>query len=475
MRELEVKVSDLASQLQTANNRAEKQPMPRHNDTGGLSGGSHASAFGNDDVDSSRFGGRSAPLETRNCRHHMTDRREQPHTSPESACDSSRETNERERARLALEDSLHAAREETEHLRRRVASLRAALREAQHRGDQMEAAASSALAVADSERAAVATAKADAAAAARREAEQNRTAAERRQRDVVEALQAELSRAAAVGVEAREGLAVAQGELVRLRDAVGQADRRAAFLEESFASSTTSLHEADAGRVSALIGRVLGLGWEGGAERRQEDEASGCKAADASVGRVDCDTVARTGMPPLEEVTPKARIGGADRHPGYSLGDETATLRARLSASQAQHLELVRASEEALASWSRRCEVRIRAVVAAGKLAVACSRRRGVVVGRESAVAAAGRLALLTRCFRALREEALSRSRDRCIRRQERVHRWIREAFEQAGDAILKRNNDQLVHQRRQVGVGAEEGAGGGDLGGLIFYETAAR
>lgn len=461
MRELELRVSNLASQLQADNNRAEKQSMPLDEGTGGVGGRDPS----NNDVDCSRFGGRSTPFEMRSGRRRMADRRAQ---APESACDRSREANERERARLVLEESLQAAREEAEHLRRRIASLRTALREAQHRGDQMEAAATSALAEANAERAVVATANADTAAAVRREAEQNRAAAERRQREVVEALQAELSRAAAVGAEAREGLAVAQGELVRLREAVREADRRAAFLEENLALSVTSLHETEAGRVRALVDRVLGRGWKG------EDEASGCKAADASIGRVHCDTFTRTGMPLEERTRTTVGGGGVDGQPGFSLGGETATLRARLSASQAHHLELVRASEEAVASCSRRCEVRIRVVVAAGKLAVACSRKRGIVAGRESVVAAACRLALLTRCFRALREEALSRSRDRSIRRQERVHRWIREAFEQAGDAMVTRNHAQRIHQRRRAEVAAEEGAGGATLGGIYFCETIA-
>lgn len=460
MRELELEVSSVTALLKAT----EKKTMPLVKGAGGL-GGSNPSACRNNDVDSSRFGGRSTPSEVRSGRHGMTDGRAHAHTSPELACESSRETNERERARLMFEESLHAAQEEAEHLRRRVASMRVALREAQQRGDQMEAAASSALAVASAERAAVVTAQTDTAKAITREAEQNRIAAERRQREVVEALQAELSRATAVGCEAREELAVAQGELVRLRTAVGEADRRVGFLEENLALSTTSLHEADAGRVRVLVDGVLGREREGG-EGRKEDEASGRKSADASMGRVHCDT--RTRTLPLEEGTSRA-VAGADGQPGFSLGDETATLRARLSASQAHHVELVRASEEAVASCSRRCEGRIQVVVAAGKLAVACSRKRGLVAGRESAVAAACRLALLARCFRALREEALSRSRDRGIRRQERVHRWIREAFEQAGEAMVTRTHDRRLHQ-----FAAEKRAGGATLEDILCSETTA-
>lgn len=468
MRELEIEVGSLAALLQAANNRAEKPSISLDEGTGGA-GGSNPSASRNDDGGFRRFGGTSTPVQVRSGR--MTGGRAQARPSPEVAWESSLETNERERARVALEESLHAAREEAEHSRRRISTLRAALREAQHR---MDAAAASALAVADAERAAVATAQADAAKTIRREAEQNRIAAERGQREVVEAIQAELSRATAVGFEAREELAVARGELERLRKAVRDSDRRAAFLEENLASSIASLHKADAERVRALVERVLGRGWDG-REGRNEDEGSGCKTAeDASRGRVHRDTVTRTGMLSLGEGARRAGAGAgeerADGQPGFSLGDETSTLRARLSASHAQHVELVRASEEAVASCSRRCEVRIRVVVAAGKLAVACSRKRGVVAGRESAVAAACRLAILTRCFRALREEALSRSRDRSIRRQERVHRWIRETFEQAGEAVATRSHGQRLHQRRRVGAAAEEGAGGAALQGLLFF-----
>ena len=467
MRELELEVNSLAALPQAAEHGVEKQSMSPDEDTGGVGGG-NPSAFAGDDDDSRRFDGRSISFQARSGRHRVTDGPPQAHASPEGPRESSRHTSERERARLALEEPLHAAREEAEHLRRRIVTLRAALREAQHRGDRMEAAASSAVAVADAERAAVAAAKADAAAATRREAEHNRVAAERRQREVVEALRAELSRATAVGSGAREELAVARRELERLRKAVGDSDRRAGFLEESLASSTTSLHEAEAGRVRALVDRVLGRGWEGGAGR-QADEASGCEAAGASKGRVHCDT---TAMMSLEEGARRAGGGATDGQPDFSLDSETVTLRARLSASQAQHVELVRASEEAAASCSRRCEVRIRVVVAAGKLAVACSRKRGIVAGRESAVAAACRLALLARCFRALREEALGRSRDRSVRRQERVHRWIREAFDQAGEAVATRNLAQRLHPRRRMGAAAaaaaaEEGAGGAALGGV--------
>lgn len=463
VRKLEFEVSSLtAALLKATTNRADKQSMSLDKEIGGV-GGSNPSASRNDDVDPSQL----APFEVRSGRHRMTDGRAQAQTTPELACGSSRETNERERERLVFEESLHAAREEAEHLRRRVVSLRAALREARHQRDQMEAAASSAHAVVDVERAAVATAKTNTATAIKREAEQNRIAAERRQCEVVDALQAELSRATAMGCEAREELAVVRGELARLQKAVGGSDRRVAFLEEKLALSTTSLHEAEAGRVRALIERVRGPEWEGG-DGRIEGEVSGCKTMDAAVGCIFCNTATKTGMLPLEGTTSGVGAGG---QPGFSLGDETATLRARLLASQAQHMELVRASEEAVACCRRRCEVRIRVIVAAGKLAVACSRKRGVVAGRESAVAAACRLALLTRCFRALREEAFCRSRERSIRRQDRVHRWIREAFEQAGEAMVTRNKSQYHHQRRRAGVAAEEGADGVCSRGLILLE----
>eukprot|EP00903_Cladosiphon_okamuranus_P008750 g8382.t1 len=377
VRELELEVSSLAALLQAANTRAEKQSMASDKDTGGEAG-SKLSACRNGGDDSRRFGDTNAPFQERSG-HRMADGPAQAHASHEVTRESSLETNARERARFALEDSLHAARGEAEHLRRRIATLRAALMEAQHRCHQMEAAAASALAVADAERAAVATAKADTAKAIRREAEQNHTAAERRQREVVEALQAELSRATAGGFKAREELAVARGELERLRKAVKDSDRRATFLEGNLASSTTSLHEADAARFRVLVDRVLSQGRDEG-EGLKEDEDSECTAAeDASKGRVHCDTVTSAGMLSMGEGTRPAR-GGADGQPtGFSLGDETATLRARLLASQAQHVELVRASGEALASCSRRCEVRIRVVAAAGKLAVACSRKRGIV------------------------------------------------------------------------------------------------
>lgn len=460
-------MSSLKALPKAANSRAEKQSVSLDKDTGGAGGGGDSpSACRNDDVDSSRFGGCSIPSEARRGRHRMTDGRAHVHYSPELASESSRgASDEQESALPAFQESLNAAQQQVDHLRRRVVSLRAALREAQHRVDQMEVAAGSAAAVADAERAAAATAKTDASSAIRREAEQDRAAAERRQRDVIEALQAELSRATAVGLEAQEELSVARAELMRLRKAVGDSDRRAAFLEENLASSTTSLHEAEAGRVRVLVEKVLCRRLEGG-EGRQEDGAFLNKALDEAVGHVNRDAATRPGLLPLGNCTRRTAAGaeGAHGQPGFSLGDETATLRARLSASQAQHMELVRASEEAVACCRRRCEARVRVTVAAGKLAVACSRKRGEVAGRESAVAAACRLALLTRCFRALREEALSTSRDRSIRRQDRVNRWIREAFEQAGAVMATKDHSERRQHRRRVGGVAEKGADGASL-----------
>lgn len=502
MRELELEVSNLVSLLeQTAKTKIEKHSPPisswenyevdgrrgRENGDDDQGGGDGRSCEGGrsntpwtprkDDLDDvCRYddgGGNTSKIQERSRHHHhhgmvgirAEEESESDTPEPEKAARrrSSRETQARERAHsvvFALEESLHAAREEAEHLKRRVATLRAALWEAQQRGHQMEAAASSARAVADAAgaAAAAATAEADTTKASRIETERNAIAAERRQRESVEVLRMEVSRATAASLEAREELAVAQGEVLRLRRAVEESDRKATVLEGNLALTTTSLHEAEAGRVRALVGRVL-RGGQGSWEKEQE----GCRHGDCS-GSYGTATggplasmflsdaaVSLSGIRPRPMPLPLNKEGyytnttaaeAAERSRRLALDDDnsyaTATLRDRLVASQTQHTELVRASEEAMARCDQRCEARVRVVLAAGKLALECSRNRGVVAGRESTVEAASRLALVKRCFRALREEALIRSRDRSVRKQQRIQRWIGEAFEDAEGELTR-------------------------------------
>lgn len=443
-------------------------------------------------------------VRSRGCNHHygMIDSRAEEESGsgtaePGSAARrkrNSRETQERDRGRsvvLALEESLHAVREGAEHLKRRVATLRAALQEAQQRGHQMEAAASSARAVADTAGAAVAaaTAEADKANAGRHEAERNTIAAERRQHENVEVLKAEVSTATAADFEAREKLAVALGEVSRLRRAIEVSDRRAAVLDGNLALATTSLHEAEAGRVRTLVGRVL-LGGQGSWEMKQEgchvDDCSGSYGAarDWPLGRMvlsDAAVGVRPRPTPLaldiEGISTMAKAAESAERSQRGLDDgssyETSTLRDRLVASQAQHTELVLASQEAIARCNQRCEARVRALVAAGKLAVGCSWNRGVFAGRESTVEAANRLALVKRCFRALKEEALSRSRNRSIRRQDRMQRWIGEAFEQAEGEITRSRQYLQYVQRRHWGRGAGEGSAIGTPEGSVSSSPA--
>ena len=480
VRELELEVSHLASLLEaTTNNRPERRPTTRDKELGGKRGqsaaggrgGTNPTTAGLADPDVCRFdddggGGDGDTAELAAC---ASDSRE---TTIEE-----REGEERgaRSVILALEGSLHAAREETEHLKRRVVGLRRVLREAQRRGDRMEAAASSACTIADAERAAAAkaTAEAEAATAGKHNVEQAAVAAERRQRGTVDELREKLSRATAVGFEAREGLAAAQKEVSRLRRRVGESDRRAGALEGSLALSTASLHEAEAARVRALVEKVSGGGWEAG-EGREDELVVGCGAKGWTTGvgvqpppappapppsGGGCSINGTAGAEVRKENTSSPEVYSSDDTGAY----ETATLRARLAASQAQHMELVRASEEAMHRCETRCEARVRAVVAAGRLASACSRKRGLVAGREAAVEAGVRLAVVRRCFRALREEALIRSRDRSLRRQGRMQRWVGEAFEQAGEEIARTARCRKFRQCGRAGAAAaEERAGGG-------------
>lgn len=503
VRELEFEVSNLVSLLDAANTKIEKQSVSWGNEADGRSrengdgqaggeGGSIPSTSRDDDVDVCRYDTGDTPKVQERSRHHgMINNRVERESTRESAWRSSRETKERERVRsvvFALEESLHAAREEAENLKRRVTSLRAALREAQQRGHQMEAAASSACAVADAAgaAAAAATIEADTAKTGRHETERNAVAAQRRQREKVEVLQAEVSQATAAGFEAREELAVAQGDVSRLQRRIEDSDRRAAVLDGNLALSTTSLHEAEAGRVRALVGRVRSQGWE--EQEGRDDDCSGYGAIDGPSGRVLSD--AAVGLPGILPLTPlpmdkegnrASMAAEAEKSRRFALDDgsncspyETATLRDRLVASQAQHMELVRASQEAMAHCNQRCEARVEAVLVAGRLALACSRKRGVVAGRASTVEAASRLALVKRCFRALREEALIRSRDRSIRRQDRIQRWIGEAFEGAGEEITRSRHYQPHFQRRWVGEVVEEaGEGGASPKGSVSSSSA--
>ena len=51
------------------------------------------------------------------------------------------------------------------------------------------------------------------------------------------------------------------------------------------------------------------------------------------------------------------------------------------------------------------------------------------------------------------------------------MRRWIRETFEQAGEAVMTRKHAQHLRQRRRVGA-VQEGADGAALEGLVFDDT---
>ncbi|CAM9263550.1 unnamed protein product [Hapterophycus canaliculatus] len=359
-----------------------------------------------------------------------------------------RENTERERTRqtvIALEDSCRSAREEAEHLKRRIRRLRVALREAKESCDDVEASRVEADAAASAAGTALAavTAEAKAAMASRHEVEEKAFSAERQHRIKAETLEVELSRATAVAIEAREQCKMAQGEVLRLRQTTTDAQRRVASLEKCLALLTGTLFDADAGRVRALVGRVrdlAGRGWEG--EGRCTDDLAGHASTSGAVNSTstqDQHACARTG------VLSRWPLEGSSSGSSSSDRFEVTTLRSRLTASQAQHMELVRASEEVVARCNQRCEARVRAALAAGRLMAACSHQHGLVSGREIALEAAGRLAVVKRCFRALREDALLRSRDRSVRRQRRMKIWIADAFERSGEEV------QIMARRKHV------------------------
>ncbi|CAM9458238.1 unnamed protein product [Ectocarpus sp. 12 AP-2014] len=531
VRELQGEVSRLASLLGAANDEIERQRNISREDEigdhrsgqsgrgGGEAGGEaldrSASTQGVDDTDVCRYDGDETPMRRENqTRHHHTmggriEHGITPESSWRGSCDKdkhvaqrrqcdrvastcstpvasftdrvgTREAKERERTRktlLTLEESLRAAREEVRHHKRRVERLRAALREARERGEEAEAAGSSARVAAEAAGASAGLAReeADAATAGKRKAEKDAASASRRHREEVEAIEAEVLRATAAALGAREQCSVAQREASGLRETVRELDRRVILLEQQLGASIANLHAADAGRVCALVGRIRDLGgrvWEG--EGRLEDLRARYEANNGAVGgRMLSDPVGSGPGEAAQDLQEAARkgmrldaVGNGDNRSGESEGlqgkslrnnsasaFEVVTLRDRLAASQAQHVELVRASEAAVAGCNQRCDAHIRVVLAAGKLTAACLLRRGVVAGREAAVEAAGRLELARRCFRALREEALRAARDRIVRRQERLQRWIGEALEGAGEeveSIATRKRCQQPRQQQQ-------------------------
>ncbi|CAM9531214.1 unnamed protein product [Ectocarpus fasciculatus] len=528
VRELQGEVSRLASLLGAAKDEVERQrnvlrekEIDHHRRGqsgrgGGEAGGEaldrSASTQGVDDTDVCRYDGGETPTRRENqTRHHHTMGGRIEHgTTPESAwrgsCDNdnhvarrrqcdrtastcstpvasftdrvgTREAKERERARktlLALEESVRAAREEARHHKRRAERLRAALREAQERGEETEAAGSSARVAAEAADTAAGLAReeADTATAGKRKVEEDAASAARRHREEVEAIESEVLRATAAALGANEQCSVAQGEAMELRETIRELDRRVILLEQQLGASIASVHAADAERVCALVGRIKDLGgreWE--EEGRLEDIRTGYEANTGAVGgRMLIDPAGSGPGKAAQDLQEATRIGM--RRDAFGNGDnragesemlhekslrsnsasafELATLRDRLTASQAQHVELVRASEAAVADCNQRCDAHIRVVLAAGKLTAACLLRRGVVAGREAAVEAAGRLELARRCFRALREEALRASRDRSIRRQDRLQRWIGEAFEGAGEEVESMATRKRSQQPRQ-------------------------
>lgn len=387
-----------------------------------------------------------------------------------------REAKERDKTRevvFSLEEALHVAREEVGHLKRRVSHLRVQLREAERRGYEMEAIAAAARATATTAEATMGTAitEAENATTERREAEKRAVDAERCESKRVKVFEEELSQAMAAAREAKEACSVSLEEVVRLRDALQESDRRATVFEKYLITSTANLRAAEAGRARALMEMVVGRGsdrLDRGSENgdpsicpgtvREGPVVKGRSTAFASEGQYGFQAIGK-GMdrrwPVLlpnvirEDCSTRPFEGeavhGVESRSGNSDNDKSSTdeshyeiavMQERLAASQAHHQDLVQASQRAVARCQEHCDVRVQAALAAGKLSAACWRRRGVIAGRESVLEASSRLALVRRCFRALREEALCRSRDRSVRRQDMIQRWIGSAVARAGEEI---------------------------------------
>lgn len=380
-----------------------------------------------------------------------------------------REAKEREKTRgviYALEEATRSARSEVVVLTRRVSRLQAGLGEAERRANAMEADAASARASAAAAEAALKAAalEAEAAVAAKQEMRIKVGTSERREMQRVSDLMRDVQRARDETSVASDVAAESKAEVSRLRAELREADRRVAVLEEQVAMLAADLRTAEAERARAQIGLLHGL------VRVGTDRCGLPSPVETRPGVSRRDGVTREARSGLGESlgTGPAPPAGLERFQGVicrrreklsgedcplTPGEGREVLRERLAASQAQHVELLRASHEALALADSRWQVRLKRTYAAGVLSSACCRWRGVAAGRHAAVEAAARVVLLRRCFDALKAEALRRSRDRLLRRHERMQRWVREAVEAASQEFAL-----TLKSRRHGNEDGEEG-----------------
>lgn len=354
-----------------------------------------------------------------------------------------REAREREKTRnavFALEESLNAAREESKQLRGRLSWARSRFREEERRAIDMEAAAAAARAKAQkmTEAMEAAMARAEAATARSYEADQKALAAKGREEGRVAKLEAEVFKITDELRKAQEGRAAAQKETRRLRCELEESHRRAADLEKKLSAAAVNVRIAETERARTYMDLVESLGTEEKKQSGRDDGPLGLPLGGARQQGVVAGTFDISVLPPVpdDDTSPK-RYGAVSASDGnYELND----LRERLAESQAQHKELVQLSRKSLTEFREHCEARIRRVMAASTLSAACCRWRGISIGRDVALDAAAQLALVRRCFRALREEALIRSRERSVRRQDRLQRLIIEGVERSGEEFLLLN-----------------------------------
>lgn len=351
-----------------------------------------------------------------------------------------RESRERERTRAVVrahEESVRTARAEVAVLVRRVNRLRVGLRAAERQADEMEAAAASALAsaAAATARADAATAEVEVATADRHEAERKLREATHREQERAIALEFDVQKAQGSAYAAKERLVEVREEVLRLRGALGDSERRSEALAEQLAVSAADLRIAEAGRARAQMDLLCGFGRVREGRHRSRGISTSLENVTeaAAVEAVADDSGIRPR--PTNPMSPALdhREGRVVELGPDDEGVAIFVLRERLTACQVRCEELVLASEDAVARCKCRCDTRVRTALAAGTLASAWCRRRGITAGREEAVEAAARLQLVRRCFGALRRDALRSSRDRAVQRHESMRRWVAEAAKVAG------------------------------------------
>lgn len=358
-----------------------------------------------------------------------------------------REAREREKTRnavFALEESLNVVREELKLLKGRLSWARSRFREEERRAIGMEAAAAAARAKAQkmTEAMEAAMARADAATARSYEADQKVLAAKGREEGRAVELEAEVFQITDELRKAQEGRAAAEKETRRLRYELEESHRRAANLDRNLTAAAINLRIAETERARTYMDLVKRLGTEENRQLGRDDGPLGLPLGGARPPEVFTGTFEISALPPLPDssldggTSPEKYRTVSASNGNYELND----LRERLAESQAQHKELVRLSRKSLTEFREHCEARIRTVVAASTLSAACCRWHGISIGRDAAVEAASQLALVKRCFHALREEALIRSRERSVRRQKRLQLLVVEGLERSGEEMLLLN-----------------------------------